>query len=177
MAEKLPTFHRLGEMLRLLFGRARELAGEGAREGATRARERWEEFQSRSRYFRWRAYLVVAYLAVVLATVIAWWPSSGNALHARVQVIPAPLMGTELSIRNDSDRDWHQITFTLDGGAYSHVEALIRHGDEPKALQVRDFVQVVRGRQRHAAKDYRPHTLTITCQEGRARLDLDASDE
>jgi hypothetical protein len=100
-----------------------------------------EGFRKSSRYFRMRVGVVAGWAVLSIATLFASCPASGpaNTLGAVVQVLPGDesLMGTQLLVKNDSARNWTDVSFTLDGG-WRVERKTVRAGDKV-VLSLRQF--------------------------------------
>ncbi|HSD22297.1 MAG TPA: hypothetical protein VLC54_19765 [Anaeromyxobacter sp.] len=122
-----------------------------------------------TKYVRMRAAVVAAWLCLSLAAIWASWPATGmsNALGAEAQLLPESIMGTQLLVKNGSDRHWTEVAFTLDGEWRSERKT-VRAGDK----LVLSLAQFHREDGAGAPRGLRPRTMTIDCAEGRAALPL-----
>ncbi len=117
-----------------------------------------------SRFARMRAAIVGAWAVLAAATLWGACPSSGptNPLGADVQVLADSLVGGEqVLVRNDSGEIWTDVRLTLDDG-WRHERRTLRPED-PIVLSMSQF----RRDGDAAPSDFRPHTLTIECEQGR----------
>jgi hypothetical protein len=132
---------------------ARDLAGELA-----------QAYRRSSRYLRIRVAVVASW--ALLSTFAVWascLPSAaGNALGAEVQLLSGSIVGTQVRVRNVSDRLWTEVALTLDGG-WRHERRTVRPGDD-LVLSIRKFAKDGLP----APEALRPRALTIECEEGRA---------
>jgi hypothetical protein len=127
------------------------------------------EFHRFSRFQRMRIGIVAAWSVVSLLAMWVACPSSGptNSLGADVHVLKDSLVGgQQLLVRNESTSIWTDVVLTLDGD-WRHEQRTMRPHDQI----VLSMNQFRRGAE-VAARDFKPHTLTIQCQEGRATFDL-----
>jgi hypothetical protein len=123
-----------------------------------------DAYRRSSRYFRIRAAVVGSW--AVLSAFAVWascLPSARtNALGAEVQLLSGSIVGTQVRVRNVSDRLWTEVALTLDDG-WRYDRRTIRPGDD-LVLSVRKFARDGLP----APEALRPRTLTIECEEGRA---------
>jgi hypothetical protein len=127
-------------------------------------------YRRSTRYVRLRAGIVGAWAALSGAAVFASWlpPSAAaNSLQAEVELVPESIMGTQLLVKNGSDRHWTEVALTLDGEWRSERKTL-RAGD--KLVISLDRFHREDGTAPPA--DLRPRTMTVECEEGRAALPL-----
>jgi hypothetical protein len=145
-------------LLRRLLERARTLLDQ-LRDGYRRS----------DRFFRMRAGIVGNWALLSLVTLWAACPSSGaaNPLGADVKVLRDSLVGgQQLLVRNESTGLWTDVVLTLDDG-WRHEHRTVRQQDQ-LVLSMSHFK---RGAE-VAPRDYKPHKLTIECQQGRATFEL-----
>jgi len=150
--DPLAAAHRVKDL-------ARDLAGDLA-----------DGYRKSSRYARLRGAIVASW---VLLSAFAIWatclPSAEtNALGAEVQLLADSIMGTQLLVKNDSDGNWTEVAFTLDGG-WRHERRTVRAGDKV----VVPLAQFVLDGER-PPKTLQPRELEIRCAEGRATALLGA---
>jgi hypothetical protein len=136
---------------------ARDVAGELA-----------DGYRRSSRYVRLRAVIAGTFAALSL---FAMWASclpaaSNNALGAEAQLLADSIMGTQLLVKNDSERNWTQVAFTLDG-EWRLEKRTVRAGDK----LVVPLAQFARGGE-PAPEGLRPTSLEIRCAEGRVTAPL-----
>jgi hypothetical protein len=132
-------------------------------------REAAESFRRQDRYFKIRAGIVGAWALLTAVSLWAACPTSGptNALGADVRVVHDSLVGGEqILIRNESNEIWTDVRLVLDNG-WRHERKTIRPQDQ-LVLSAAQFVR----EGRPAPRDHRPRTLSIECDQGRARFDL-----
>ena len=120
------------------------------------------------RFLQLRAAIVGAWAVLSVATL---WsactaPGPSNALGADVQVNRDSIMGVQLLVRNDSDRIWEDVVFTLDG-RWKHREATMR----PRDLVV-VAVSSFRDGGATPPRDHVPRALLLECGRGTGRFDL-----
>jgi hypothetical protein len=136
---------------------ARDVAGELA-----------DGYRRSSRYLRLRAAIIASFAALSL---FAMWASclpavSTNALGADAQLLADSIMGTQLLVKNDSERNWTEVSLTLDG-EWRLEKRTVRAGDKlvvPLAQFARDGAP--------APKSLRPTSLEVRCAEGRVTTPL-----
>ncbi|HTP52489.1 MAG TPA: hypothetical protein VMK42_17500 [Anaeromyxobacteraceae bacterium] len=127
------------------------------------------EFRRASRHQRMRIGIVAGW---ALLSVTALWvacPGSGptNSLGADVRVLKDSLVGgQQLLVRNESSAIWTDIVLTLDG-EWRHEQRTMRPHDQI-VLSMSQF----RRSGEAAARDFKPRSLSIQCQQGRASFDL-----
>jgi hypothetical protein len=148
--DPLAAAHRVKDL-------ARDLAGDLA-----------EGYRRSSRYARLRGGILGGWaLLSAFAIWVTCLPSGGaNALGAEVQLLADSIMGTQLLVKNDSDRNWTEVAFTLDGG-WQHGRRTVRAGDKvvvPLASFARDG--------EHPPEALQPRELEIRCAEGRVTAPL-----
>jgi hypothetical protein len=148
--DPLAAAHRVKDL-------ARDLAGELA-----------QGYRRSSRYLRLRGAIVASFAALSLFAVWASCLPAGsrNGLGAEAQLLADSIMGTQLLVKNDSDRNWTEVAFTLDGG-WRLERRTVRAGDKvvvPLARFTRDGVA--------PPKELRPRSLEIRCAEGEATAPL-----
>lgn len=92
---------------------------------------RYREFRASSRFFQYRAYIAAAYIAVIVLSVIVVVPRSpSNRLRAYVVAARGDfVLGNYLVVRNDSSREWQNITLTLDE-RYTFTAPALAAGDK-----------------------------------------------
>ncbi len=134
-----------------------------------------EGYRKSTRYFKLRAAIVGTWVLLSAVTLWAACPGSpgpSNALGANVAVVPRSdlqnLMGTLVSVKNDSTRMWTDIVMTVDGG-WSFERKTLRAGDGV-VLKITQF----RKDGQPAPAELLPRTLTIACAEGRITVPLAA---
>jgi len=136
---------------------ARDLAGDLA-----------EGYRRSSRYVRLRGAIVAAFAAL---SIFAIWASclpagTTNSLGAEAQLLADSIMGTQILVKNDSDRNWTEVAFTLDDG-WRLERRTVRAGDKV-VVPLGQFTKAGQS----APKDLRPRSLEIRCAEGRASAPL-----
>jgi hypothetical protein len=127
-----------------------------------------EGYRKSSRGFRLRAAVVGSWVILSLLSVYTACPSSGptNELGAEVTLLPATIVGQQISVLNGSDEMWTEITLTVDH-AWKHQIRTIRAGQNVVvALSKfeRDGVA--------APPDLKPRSIEITCDQGTAEIPL-----
>lgn len=77
----------------------------------------WQAFRRRSKYFQYRVYIGAAYVALIVLTVIVLVPRTpSNRLGAYVLAAHGDfVVGSYIMVRNESKRDWEDVTLTLNG--------------------------------------------------------------
>src|SRR6478735_2631409 len=86
----------------------------------------WANFKRRSKYDQYRVYIGAVYAALVVLTVIVVVPRSpSNRLGAYVLAARGDfVVGSYIMVRNDSRRDWTDVTLTLNGSHTFKAPAL-----------------------------------------------------
>jgi hypothetical protein len=148
--DPIAAAHRVKDLARDL---ARDVAGEVA-----------EGYRRSDRYLRLRAAIVASFVALSLFAMWASCLPAGvtNALGAEAQLLADSIMGTQILVKNDSDRNWTEVAFTLDG-EWRLERRTVRAGDKV-VVPLRQFTRDGRA----APGDLQPRTLEIRCAEGRA---------
>lgn len=148
--DPLAAAHRVKDL-------ARDLAGELA-DGVRRS----------NRYVRLRGAIVASWAALSLFAVWATCLPAGetNALGAEAQLLADSIMGTQILVKNDSDANWTEVAFTLEGG-WRHERRTVRAGDKV-VLPLGQF----RRDGEPAPGTMRPRSLDIRCAEGTASAPL-----
>jgi hypothetical protein len=133
------------------------------------AQELADGYRRSTKYVRMRAVVVAAWVCLSGAAIWVSFPPSGtaNALGAEAQLLPESIMGTQLLVKNGSDRHWTEVAFTLDGEWRSERKT-VRAGDK----LVLPLAHFRRGDGAAAPAGLRPRALTIACEEGQAALPL-----
>jgi hypothetical protein len=130
----------------------------------------WAEDLKRSdRFFKMRLGVLGTWLLLSLVTLWVACPSSGpsNSLGADVQVLRESLVGGEqLMVRNESTDIWTDVVLTLDEG-WRYEHRTVRPHDQ-LVLPMSHF----RKGDQAAPREFRPHTLTIECGQGKHTFDL-----
>ncbi len=149
--DPLAAAHRVKDLARDL---AQELAG---------------GYRRSTRYMRLRAAVMGAWVLLSAGAIWASCPAGGptNHLDAEAQLLPGSIMGTQLLVKNGSDRHWTEVAFTLDGG-WRCDRKTVRAGDKV----VLSLAAFRREDGAAAPRDLRPRAITIECEEGRASLPL-----
>ncbi|GEJ57284.1 hypothetical protein [Anaeromyxobacter diazotrophicus] len=133
-----------------------------------RAADLADGFRRSDRFFKMRAGIVAAWAVLSLLTL--WGscatPGQHNALGADVQVNRDSIMGTQLLVRNDSDRNWEDVVLTLDDG-WRYAQPTLR----PQDLVVLSVSSFRKGDEA-PPRDHRPRALRISCRQGSGRFDL-----
>lgn len=147
---------------------AAEAAGDAAAGVRARVVELAEGFRRSDRFFKLRAGIVAAWAVLSLATL--WGacatPGPRDALGADVQVNRDSIMGTQLLVRNESDRIWEDVVLTLDDG-WRWAQPTMR----PQDLVVLSVASFRKGDEA-PPRDHRPRALTIACRQGKGRYEL-----
>jgi hypothetical protein len=106
----------------------------------------------------------------VLSLLALWISCSGgpsNSLGADVQVLKDSLVGgQQLLVRNESTAIWTDVVLTLDGEWLAEQRTMRPH--DQIVLSTSSF----RRGAEIAPRDYKPRTLSIRCDQGRATFDL-----
>jgi hypothetical protein len=106
-------------------------------------------------------------LASLLALWIACSGGGGNSLGADVQVLRDSLVGgQQLLVRNESTSIWTDVVLILDGEWRAEQRTMRPH--DQIVLSPSSF----RRGEEFAPRDYKPRTLAIRCDQGRASFDL-----
>ena len=132
------------------------------------ARDLAQRYEKSSRYFKLRAAVVASW---ALLSALALWlacPSSGprNGLGAEAQLADS-ILGTQVLVRNESDRTWTEVVLVLDGTWRYERKRTVRGGDKV-VVSVGEF----RRGDEAAPKDLRPRQLGVQCEQGDATLSL-----
>src|SRR4051812_22384993 len=132
-----------------------------------------EDFRSRDRYFKYKAAVVAAWLAVssgTLAVSCGGGPKE-NKLHAHTQVTQV-LDDKSLLVRNDSSSTWREVHLTLNGSFTAYTPEIDAGGKFVIAVK-----QFVGPEGQVPAKDMAPSQLRIACSEGSDLIDLNRKQE
>jgi hypothetical protein len=128
----------------------------------------WASLQRTDRFFKMRAGIVGAWAVLSVATL--WGacssPGSSSSLGAEVELNRASIMGVQLMVRNDSHRNWEDVTLSVDDG-WKYTDETIR-GQDGRVLPMTAFRKGEEG----LPRDHVPRSLTITCRQGSDRFDL-----
>lgn len=91
----------------------------------------WRDFRRRSKYFQFKVYIAAAYIALIVATVIVVVPRGpSNKLGASVLAARGDfVIGSYIMVRNESSRDWAEVTLTLNG-AYRYKAQALKAGEK-----------------------------------------------
>jgi len=139
------------------------------------ALEEWlQGFRARDGYFKAQAAIVGAWAASSLLTLVLVFGghARNNKLGAQVRA-ENTVGGPILFLTNTSGSSWTDITYTLNG-TFVYRQASLQAGDHV-ALPVRRFRKgSVSGKR--APADTVPHTLAVTCEQGRFETALALSD-
>jgi hypothetical protein len=127
-----------------------------------------EGYRKSSRGFRLRAAVVGSWVLLSLLSVYTACPSSGptNELGADVTLLPATIVGQQISVVNGSDEMWTEITLTLDKD-WKHQLRTIRAGQ--------NVVVALSKFQRDgtaAPADLKPRIIEIACDQGTVEIPL-----
>jgi hypothetical protein len=153
--------HRIGEGVRDLARGALGAASDLATDVAT-------GYRKSTRYFKLRAAIVAAWVLLALVTLwIAAAPSGpSNVLGARAQLLTGSIMGSQVSVENESSRMWRDVVVTLEGG-WRHEKRTIRPA-ETLVVPLDRFAKDGAS----APSTLTPRTITIECAEGRVTIPL-----
>ena len=127
-----------------------------------------EALRRSDRFLKMRAAIVAAWAVLSMATL--WGacsaPGQANALGADVQLNRDSIMGVQLLVRNDSDRIWEDVVFTLDG----------RWKLSQRTMRPRDLVVMAVSSFRDGVdpppRDHVPRALLVECGSGTGRFEL-----
>jgi hypothetical protein len=127
-----------------------------------------EGYRKSSRSFRLRAAVVGSWVLLSLLSVYTACPSTGptNELGAEVTLLPASLVGQQISVLNGSDEMWTEITLTVDE-SWKHQIRTIRAGQ--------NIVVALSRFERDGASappDLKPRSIEIECDQGSAEIPL-----
>jgi hypothetical protein len=91
----------------------------------------WASFRRRSKYFQFKVYIGAAYAALIVLTVIVVVPRSpSNRLGAYVLAARGDfVVGSYIMVRNDSKREWSDVTLTLNG-SHSYKTPALKVGEK-----------------------------------------------
>ena len=82
---------------------------------ATRSGNALADFRARPEHSRWRAYALGSYGLIVAATLVGQlYTDNVLGAYVRVQRVEVPAM-TQIFVRNDSPKSWHNVRLTLNG--------------------------------------------------------------
>lgn len=126
-------------------------------------------YRKSTRYMKLRGAVIGVWAALSLASLWIACPGSGprNALGAEVHLVTQGLMGTQLSVLNDSDTLWADVTLTLDD-TWRYTTPTLR-AKERVVLAVARFTREGGGA---APGDLIPRALVIRCSEGKVSVPL-----
>lgn len=132
----------------------------------------YEGFQGRPQHVRWRAYALVAYAAIVVATLVGQLYTT-NKLRAYVRVQRVDIPATvEIFVRNDSEKPWDHVRLQLNG-IYGYERARLAPGEYIQ-LKVEGFtLPTANGGVTHAPRNVHISQLTIDTDQGRYDLEPD----
>lgn len=153
--------HRISEGVRDLARGAIGAAGDLASDVA-------EGYRKSTRYFKLRAAIVGSWVLLAAITIwIAAAPSGpANVLGARGQLLAGSIMGSQVSVENESSRIWRDVVLTLEGG-WRYDKRTIRPAEKlvvPLARFAKDGGAPPEG--------FTPRTVTVECAEGRVTVPL-----
>jgi hypothetical protein len=122
--------------------------------------QRWQDFRHQPKFFQYRAYIVAAYVAAAVVTIIAVMPrTASNSLNAYVLAARGDfVVGSYILIRNDSGRDWSDVLVTVNE-THSFSAPALAKGDR---LTVR--LKQLQGSP--ALKEADVHTVRVHCSRG-----------
>lgn len=133
------------------------------------ARDNWDDFRRRDRYFQWKAAIVAVWTAVSLLSIRVAMARpddpAANGLGAYAAVTHTT-MSWGLLVHNRSDEPWKHVRVVLDGG-WVHERAQIA----PDEKVVLSPAQFSRGGQ-SAPEDLAIHAVRIETDDGDARPTL-----
>lgn len=93
------------------------------------ASETWADFRARSRYYQAKAWIIIAYAGVVVATLFIAPPRVHNDIDAVITIAEDQLFGPYILVENKSGEPWSQVRYTLNerftipGKQYRRLEA------------------------------------------------------
>jgi hypothetical protein len=121
----------------------------------TRAKTAWANFRRESKFFQYKVYIGAIYAALIVVTVIVVVPRGpSNKLKAYVLAARGDfVVGSYIMVRNDSRRDWTEVTLTLNG----------THQFKPNTIKAGDKVAV-------ALKKFTPKAGGAALQESEVQL-------
>jgi hypothetical protein len=162
-----PAARRVKELARDLAPAAQRAAASARDAARDLAGDLKDAYRRSTRTVRLRAAVIATWASLSLASLWIACPSSGptNDLGAEA-MLGESFLGTQLLVRNESNRLWTDVTLTLEGG-WRHERRTVRPGDEI-VVAVGQF----RKDGEPAPKDLRPASVVIECDEGRARASL-----
>lgn len=143
---------------------AADVAKRAAESAKGFAQHEAQAFAAQPKFFRYRVYIVAAYVATIALTVLLMLPSAPrNRLDA--YVLPARgdfILGTYILVRNDSGGDWHDVTFTVNGEHTLKTDWVVRGQSFP--VKLKQLVPPV------DAKEVRE--IRVACSRGSERYDV-----
>ncbi|TMA41931.1 MAG: hypothetical protein E6J82_10845 [Deltaproteobacteria bacterium] len=133
---------------------------------ATRSGNALADFRARPEHSRWRAYALGSYGLIVAATLVGQlYTDNVLGAYVRVQRVEVPAM-TQIFVRNDSPKSWHNVRLTLNGIYQFRTEEVGPGGHV--MLPVNKFaIRDQAGRATYAPRSMAPKTLLVDTLAGR----------
>jgi len=133
---------------------------------ATRSGNALADFRARPEHSRWRAYALGSYGLIVAATLVGQlYTDNMLGAYVRVQRVEVPAM-TQIFVRNDSPKSWHNVRLTLNGIYQFRTEEVGPGGHV--MLPVNKFaIRDQAGRATYAPRSMAPKTLLVDTLAGR----------
>lgn len=153
--------HRVKEGVRDLARSAIGAAGDIAGDVAA-------GYRKSTRFVRLRVAVIGTWALLALVTFWAACPSSGpaNALGAKAELLAGSIMGSQVSVENESDQLWRDVVVTLEGG-WRFEKRTVRPAERfvvPTNRFTKDGATAPPG--------LSSPTITIECVEGRVTIPL-----
>jgi hypothetical protein len=133
---------------------------------ASRGGSALADFRARPEHSRWRAYALGSYFLIIAAT-LAGQLYTDNVLGAyvRVQRVDLPAM-TQIFVRNDSGKPWHNVRLTLNG-IYEYRTEEVGPGGHVMLTVNKFAIRDQGGRPTYAPRNLEPKTLLVDTLAGR----------
>ena len=125
-------------------------------------------YRKSTRFFKLRAAILGTWAVLALVTFWAACPSSGptNRLGAKARLLAGSIMGSQVFVENESDRNWTDVVVTLEGG-WRYDRRTVRRSESfvvPLNRFVKDGAAAPAG--------LGSRTITIECAEGSVTIPL-----
>lgn len=169
MAETTPTNDARQAQQEASAQRAQQAAREAAHWIRTEVGQLVVNYKARSRYFKWRSYIVVAYLAIAATSVVMAMPQL-NTIDA--YVVPTTDFKRRLivSVENQSGQPWTGLRLVLDD-AWVFERAQLPAGEKVMP-NITQFVKLKSKERIAAPETLQPKLLRVETDQGEYEVTL-----
>ncbi len=153
------------ERAKVAADRAKTAAVDSARWLHDEAGRLWADYRKQSKFFKWRAWIVVAFsLVTIFSVAMATRPQWSNGIQAQVIATAGDLGGLNIYVENNSTEAWTHVVLVLDG-AYRFKQDKVAPTSRSMPFVV-NTTQFAKANAETPGPGYRPRTLEVECDQG-----------